>query len=53
LTDAGRPVEHSEVDALTVAEMQASGAFFARKFLPDSDIGKWSMHLPWAAADSQ
>lgn len=47
--DVGRPVEHTEVDALTVAEMQASAAFFARKFLPESDIARWRMHVPWQA----
>jgi GR25 family glycosyltransferase involved in LPS biosynthesis len=51
--DVGRPIEHTEVDALTVAEMQASGAFFARKFLADSDIGKWKMHLPWGASGAK
>jgi hypothetical protein len=48
--DVGRPIEHTEVDALTVRDMQASGAFFARKFMPESDIGKWKMHLPWGAS---
>ncbi|MBB5353723.1 hypothetical protein HNR46_003984 [Haloferula luteola] len=41
---AGSPESFRSVDWLTVETMAESGAWFARKFPPDSDIAKWGLH---------
>jgi len=36
----------TEADAETMGEIAGSGCFFARKFTPESDPGKFGLHLP-------
>lgn len=40
----GSPTSFPTVDPETVQRMAESGAWFARKFPNDSDIGKWALH---------
>jgi hypothetical protein len=39
------PTEYRQVLPRTAAQIAESGCFFARKFAPDSDIGRWRLHL--------
>ncbi len=39
-----RPVIHCETSSRLAAELAARPGFFARKFDPSSDIGKWGLH---------
>lgn len=43
--ETGRPKMLSKVDAALVEELAAFPGFFARKFAPDTDVGKWGLHL--------
>jgi hypothetical protein len=38
------PVEYHQVLPRTAARIAESGCYFARKFAPDSDVGKWGLH---------
>jgi len=40
----GSPASFSTVDSATVQQMAESSAWFARKFPPNSDIGRWRLH---------
>jgi hypothetical protein len=40
----GSPTSFPTVDSATVQQMAESSAWFARKFPPDSNIGKWRLH---------
>jgi hypothetical protein len=39
------PRELGRVTPRTAAQIKESGCFFARKFLPESDIARWGLHL--------
>lgn len=39
------PQEYSEISLSAVAQIAESGCFFARKFLPNSNIGRFQLHL--------
>lgn len=39
------PATYANVPRRLAAQIAESGCFFARKFRPDSDIGKWKLHL--------
>lgn len=39
------PHEYSHISLSAVAQIAESGCFFARKFLPDSNIGAYGLHL--------
>ena len=40
----GSPTSFAKVDSETVLSMVESPAWFARKFPPGSDIGRWGLH---------
>ncbi len=41
-----RPLALSETDAELARSLAAFPGFFARKFAPESDVGKWGLHHP-------
>jgi hypothetical protein len=49
----GSPASFAKVDPETVQRMVESGAWFGRKFPPNSDIGKWRLHHAGALQNLQ
>jgi hypothetical protein len=47
------PQEFDQVHPRLAAEIAESGCFFARKFAPSSDVGRWDLHLESLGANRQ